>query len=506
MHPGIIAAATPAKPAYTIAETGQVVTYGELEATSNQGAQLFRRLGLRAGDHIAILLENHPRFLQICWAAQRAGLYYTPISWRLQAAEIEYIVNNCGAQVFITSRTRAATVAPLHDRMPNVAHRFMLDGVTDGFAAWEDAIAAMPHGPIDDQTEGQPMLYSSGTTGYPKGVKKPRVEAAFGESDAVPVMTTLYGAGPDSSYLSPAPLYHAAPLGFSMTCIRNGIPVVVMQHFDAEAALRFIEQYRITHSQWVPTHFVRMLKLPDEVRSRYDISSLECAIHAAAPCPVPVKERMIEWWGPVLYEYYAGTEGNGFVQLDSVEWLAHKGSVGRPLNCSVHICDDAGTELPIGEPGTIYFGGGGEFEYHDDPDKTAQSRHPQGWSTLGDVGYVDAEGYLYLTDRKHFMIISGGVNIYPQEAENVLITHPKVYDVAVIGVPDDDFGESVKAVVQPIDMAAAGAALEQELIEFCREHLSHIKCPRSIDFDAQLPRHPTGKLYKRLLRDRYWPK
>ncbi len=319
-------------------------------------------------------------------------------------------------------------------------------------------------------------------------------------------MTTLYGADENSIYLSPAPLYHAAPLGFSMACLRSGIQVVVMEHFEAERALKFIERYRVTHSQWVPTMFVRMLKLPEEVRTKYDVSSLKCAIHAAAPCPIPVKEQMIDWWGPVLFEYYAGTEGNGFVQLNSQEWLAHKGSVGRALNCTVHICDDEGKELPVGEPGTIYFGGGGKFEYHKDPDKTAQSRHAEGWSTLGDVGYVDDEGFVYLTDRKHFMIISGGVNIYPQEAENLLITHPKVYDVAVFGVPNEDFGEEVKAVVQPVDMAEAGAALEQELIMFCRSQLSHIKCPRSVDFEAQLPRHPTGKLYKRLLKDRYWQK
>ncbi len=506
MHPGIIAAATPDKPAYVMAETGQIITYGELEATSNQGAHLFRKLGLAAGDHVAILLENHPRFLQICWAAQRCGLYYTPISWRLQEDEVRYIVANCEARVFITSYARSELAAALLDGTPNVVHRFMVDGETAGYSSWEDALQGMPITPVADQTEGQSMLYSSGTTGYPKGVKKPRVDVAFGENDAVSIMTTLYGATQDSIYLSPAPLYHAAPLGFSMTCLRNGIQVVVMAHFDAEAALRFIERYRITHSQWVPTHFVRMLKLPDAVRRPYDVSSLRCAIHAAAPCPIPVKEQMIDWWGPVVYEYYAGTEGNGFVQLNSAEWLAHKGSVGRPLNCAVHICDDEGVELPVGEPGTIYFGGGGDFEYHKDPDKTALSRHPEGWSTLGDVGYVDDEGYLYLTDRKHFMIISGGVNIYPQETENILITHPKVVDVAVLGVPDEDFGEAVKAVVQPVDMTEAGPELEQELIAFCRVHLSHIKCPRSVDFDPELPRHPTGKLYKRLLKDRYWPK
>jgi acyl-CoA synthetase (AMP-forming)/AMP-acid ligase II len=252
--------------------------------------------------------------------------------------------------------------------------------------------------------------------------------------------------------------------------------------------------------------FVRMLKLAPEVRTRYDVSSLRCAIHAAAPCPIPIKEQMIEWWGPVLYEYYAGTEGNGFVQLNSAEWLAHRGSVGRPLNCQLHICDEEGNEVPTGESGTIWFGGGGEFEYHNDPEKTAGSRHPKGWSTLGDVGYLDEDGYLYLTDRKHFMIISGGVNIYPQEAENVLITHPAVVDVAVFGVPNEEFGEEVKAVVQPRDMAEASPVLAMELLSYCRERLSHIKCPRSIDFRAELPRHPTGKLYKRLLKDEYWQK
>jgi len=506
MHPGIIAAATPDKIAYVMADTGRSVTFGELEAASNQGAQLFRSLGLAAGDHVAIMLENHERFLQICWAAQRAGLYYTAISWRLQQQEVEYIVNNCEARVFITSGQRREIAHALHGKIPNVRQCYMLDAVMPGYDSWEHAIAQMPSVPIADETEGQSMLYSSGTTGFPKGIKRPLSGAKFGELDALPVMMTLYGADLNSIYLSPAPLYHAAPLGFSMACLRSGIQVVVMEHFEAERALQYIERYRITHSQWVPTMFVRMLKLPPDVRAKYDVSSLQCAIHAAAPCPIPVKEQMIEWWGPVLYEYYAGTEGNGFVQLNSQEWLAHRGSVGRALNCSVHICDDDGNELPTGEPGTIYFGGGGQFEYYKDPDKTAQSRHARGWSTLGDVGYLDEEGFVYLTDRKHFMIISGGVNIYPQETENILITHPKVYDVAVFGVPNEDFGEEVKAVVQPVDAAEAGPQLEQELIAFCRNHLSHIKCPRSIDFEAELPRHPTGKLYKRLLKDRYWQK
>jgi acyl-CoA synthetase (AMP-forming)/AMP-acid ligase II len=506
VHPGIIAAERPDKIAYVMAESGLTVTYAELERTSNQGAHLFRSLGLERGDHIAILLENHPRFLQICWAAQRAGLYYTAISWRLQQGEVEYIVNNCEAKVFITSLPRRAVVEPLQDRMPGVIGRYMLDGVIEGYQSWEAALAAQPTHPIADESEGQAMLYSSGTTGYPKGVKKPLPEEPFGGAPGIAVLGPLYGADSDSVYLSPAPLYHAAPLGFTMTCLRQGTQVVVMEHFEPEAALQCIEQYRATHSQWVPTMFVRMLKLPEEVRARYDLSTLRCAIHAAAPCPIPIKEQMIEWWGPVLYEYYAGTEGNGFVQLNSTEWLAHKGSVGRPLNCELHICDDDGNELPVGESGTIYFGGGGQFEYYNDPEKTAGSRHPKGWTTLGDVGYLDEDGYLYLTDRKHFMIISGGVNIYPQEAENVLITHPAVMDVAVFGVPNEEFGEEVKAVVQPRDMNAAGPELAHELMAYCRQHLSHVKCPRSVDFRAELPRHPTGKLYKRLLKDEYWAK
>ncbi len=504
MKPADIAAVTPDKAAYIMAASGEVVTFAELEAKANQIAHLFRSLGLRRGDHIAILLENHPRFFQICWAAQRAGLYYTAISWRLQQGEVEYIVNNCEAQVFITSRARAEVVEPLNKTTPGVKARYMLDGVIDGYMALEEAIAAFPESPIADEAEGASMLYSSGTTGYPKGIKRPLVEAPYGEGEALTVMTALYGATADSIYLSPAPLYHAAPLGFTMSCLRNGITVVVMEHFEAEFALECIERYQITHSQWVPTMFVRMLKLPEDVRLKYDVSSLQCAIHAAAPCPIPIKEAMIEWWGPVIYEYYAGTEGNGFVQLNSQEWLAHKGSVGKPLNCEIHICDDNGSDVPVGESGTIFFAGGGEFEYYKDEEKTAGSRHPKGWSTLGDVGYMDEDGYVYLTDRKHFMIISGGVNIYPQEAENVLITHDKVVDVAVFGVPNPEFGEEVKAVVQLRDINEASTLLEVELMDYCREHLSHVKCPRSIDFREELPRHPTGKLYKRLLKDEYW--
>ncbi|MBD3649610.1 MAG: acyl-CoA synthetase [Pseudomonadales bacterium] len=504
MHPGTVAEANPDKPAYIMAETGQIVTFRELDDTSMQGSQLFRKLGLQRGDHIAILLENHPRFLQICWAAQRSGLYYTAISYRLQEEEVEYIVNDCEARVFITSKAREPVVEKLVGKMPNVERAYMLDGVIAGFESWEEAIAEMPAEPIADQAEGMSMLYSSGTTGKPKGIKKDLPDTEFG-ADTPNLFALLYAATDDSIYLSPAPLYHSAPLAFNMGMLRSGITCVIMAHFDPERALEFIEKYKVTHSQWVPTMFIRMLKLDEDVRNKYDVSSLQVAIHAAAPCPIQVKEQMIEWWGPVLHEYYAGTEGNGFVAINSEDWLAHKGSVGKPVVGAIHIVDeDTGEEVSAGEVGTIYFEGGGEFEYYNDEEKTRSSRHPRGWSTLGDVGYLDEDGFLYLTDRKSYMIISGGVNIYPQETENLLVTHPKVLDVAVFGVPNEEFGEEVKAVVQPKDFSEAGPELEAELIEFCREHISHIKCPRSVDFEEELPRHPTGKLYKRLLKDRYW--
>jgi len=349
------------------------------------------------------------------------------------------------------------------------------------------------------------MLYSSGTTGRPKGIRKPIKGDPLGTPQSpVDVGGTLYGVSEQSIYLSPAPLYHSAPLRFNMGLLKKGGTCIVMERFDPEAALALIERYKVSHSQWVPTMFVRMLKLPAEVRTRYDLSSHKVAVHAAAPCPIEIKQQMIDWWGPILHEYYAGTEGNGFCAINSEDWLAHRGSVGRALFGIVHILDEDGGEQPTGTPGAIYFADGPEFTYYNDPERTAESRNDRGWSTLGDVGYQDEDGYLYLTDRQSFMIISGGVNIYPQEIENLLVGHPKVMDVAVVGVPDPEFGEAVKAVVQPIDPALAGAELEEEILAYSREHLSHIKCPRSVDFEAQLPRHENGKLYKRLIKDRYW--
>jgi long-chain acyl-CoA synthetase len=507
VHLGQIAAATPDKPAVIMAHSGQVITFRELDEESNRLARLMRAEGLRPGDHVAFMLENHPSFLAIAWAAQRSGLYYTPISSRLQADELAYVIDNCGARIFIASAKLSDVAVAVADRTPKVGLRLMLDGVAPGFASYEESIARHPAEPIEDECEGADMLYSSGTTGRPKGVKPELKHRPMGSPNMLyQLIEFLFQPDGDSVYLSPAPLYHAAPLRYCLTFHRFGSTVVVMDRFDAEDALRVIERHGVTHGQWVPTMFIRMLKLPPETRAAHDLSSMRVAVHAAAPCPMPVKEQMIDWWGPILHEYYAGTEGNCFVYAGSEDWLKHRGTVGRPLFGEVHVCAEDGTELPAGQAGTLYFGNGATFEYHDDPVKTAASRDPlgRGWTTLGDVGYVDEEGFLYLTDRLSYMIISGGVNIYPQEVENLLAVHPKVADVAVIGVPDPEMGEAVKAVVQPLT-EDAGPELANELIEYCREHLAHYKCPRSVDFRAELPRHATGKLYKRLLKEEYWP-
>ncbi len=510
MYPGAFADTRPDHPAVIMASDGQVITYRELDDHANQLSRLFRSVGLQPGDHVAFCLENHPNFLAVAWGCHYAGLYYTAMSSRLNDDEMQYILNDCGAKAFITSAYKTDAAVAVLGQAPGVETWLMMDGVADGYASYEDTVAAQPAEPIPSRVAGADMLYSSGTTGRPKGVKTQLPDRPLDEagSSVYGLMALLFGLTADSVYLSPAPLYHAAPLRFCMGAHMGGATVVVMERFDPETALRLIEEYRVTVSQWVPTMFIRMLKLDDDVRERYDVSSMQAAVHAAAPCPVEVKRRMIEWWGPVLHEYYAGTEGNGFIYTNSEDWLAHPGTVGKALIGTVHIVGDDGEELPVGEPGTIYFEGeaAATFQYHNDPEKTANSRDPQGrgWSTLGDVGRLDEDGFLYLTDRKAYMIISGGVNIYPQEAENVLALHPKVFDVAVFGVPNEDFGEEVKAVVQTADGVEGTPKLERELIAYCREKLADVKCPRTIDFRPELPRHPTGKLYKRLLKDEYW--
>ncbi|HZP30967.1 MAG TPA: acyl-CoA synthetase [Acidimicrobiia bacterium] len=509
MWPGVHAESTPDKPAYVMAGSGEVVTYRQLDERSNRLAQLFAAAGLGFGDHIAICMENNARYLEVAWAAQRSGIYFTPINYHFNADEIANILDDCDARAFVTSTFLGDRLGELHTKMPaRVETRLVIGGPVDGYESYEDAVARFPAEPIPEQLEGHAMMYSSGTTGRPKGIRYTLERRPVGSpSPFLAGFATTYGLGPGAVYLSPAPLYHSAPLQFCIAVTRLGATCVILEHFDAEAALAAIDKYHVTHAQWVPTMFVRMLKLPAEVRDKYDVSSLQLAIHAAAPCPVQVKEQMIEWWGPILFEYYAATEGMGSTMISSEEWLEHKGSVGRAFNCTVHILDEEGNEQPTGEPGVVYFEAGpttAEFEYHKDPAKTASTRESHGWASVGDMGYLDAEGYLYLTDRRDFMIVSGGVNIYPQEAENLLVTHPKVMDAAVFGVPNPEMGEEVKGVVQPVDMAEAGPELERELLAFCREHLAHYKCPKTIDFEAELPRQPTGKLYKRLLRDRYW--
>ncbi|MGH7091468.1 MAG: acyl-CoA synthetase [Stellaceae bacterium] len=506
LHPSHHARTRPDKTAYQMAGSGSVITYGELDRASNRGAQQFRALGLKPQDHIALLAENSLRFFEICWAAQRCGLYYTAISTHLSPGEIAYIVADCGARVFIATEAMAAAADEAAARLAPEVIRCMTGTARLGWRSWDAALAAMPPVPVTDEITGYAMLYSSGTTGRPKGVKRPFLNEPLDRLNplADALCCRMCGLDAGSVYLSPAPLYHAAPLLFTSVAAMVGGTAIIMERFEAEEFLRLVEQYRVTHTQLVPTMFVRLLKLPEAVRRKYDLSSLKSAVHAAAPCPIEVKGRMIDWWGPILVEYYAGTEGVGTTFCDSHEWLAHPGTVGRSLGGVLKIVDEDGEELPPGATGQIYFAGGPRFSYHNDPAKTAAAYHPNGWASLGDIGHADAEGYLYLTDRKAHMIISGGVNIYPQEAENVLVTHPAVIDAAVFGIPNAEMGEEVKAVVQPLDIADAGPELAAELIAFCRARLSHVKCPRSIDFAAELPRTPTGKLLKRVLRDRYW--
>lgn len=506
MTPGWHADRAPDRPAIVLASGGEVVTYAQLEQRSIRFARALLERGLAVGDHIAILMENNRPFLEIAWAAQRCGLYYTAINRHLKAVEVQYILDDCGATALVASESMAEVVAELD--LSALPVRIVAVGELVGFEQYEDVLTATSPYPLgSDECEGREMLYSSGTTGQPKGVRKPLPAAALGDPDSAPVQIArgllVSGVSADAVYLSPAPLYHGAPLVFSMSWHRIGATVIVMERFDPRQCLELIERHRVTHAQLVPTMFVRLLRLPKAERERYDISSLVNVVHSAAPCPVPVKRQMLQWWGPILSEYYSGTEDVGNTYISAEEWLAHPGSVGRPAQ-ECHIVGADGEELPLGQVGVVYFGGGRPFEYHHDAAKTASVTHEKGWRTLGDIGYLDADGYLYLTDRQAHMIISGGVNIYPQEAENILAAHPMVADVAVLGVPDEEMGEAVKAVVQLIDPAAAGAEIAAELIACCRAELASYKCPRTIDFVTELPRDPSGKLYKRQLRAQYW--
>ncbi len=508
MYPGEYAKKSPDQPAIIMATSGETVTFAEYEARCNRLAHLFRALGLGFKDHVAIFMENNPRMLECEGAAERTGLYYTCINSYLSPEETAYIINDCQAQVVMTSAAKAEVAAQLPALCPGVKLWLMVDGAVPGFESFEDTVTDYPSDPLPDEVLGAAMLYSSGTTGQPKGILRPLIEVP--PSAALALMQFLHAMWryrEGMTYLSPAPLYHGAPQSSVSLALRIGATSVIMEKFDPQHWLELVGRHCITHCQMVPTMFSRLLKLPAETRTAADVSSLEVIIHAAAPCPIPVKEQMIEWVGPILLEYYAATEANGFTLCDAHEWLAHRGTVGKNTLGQVVILDENGERCPLGTPGTIYFAGATNFEYFNDPSKTAESRIETAdtvMSTVGDVGYLDEDDYLYLTDRKTYMIISAGVNIYPQETENLLVTHPKVMDAAVIGVPNDDLGEEVKAIVQPVPEIEPGPELERELIAFCREHLAHFKCPRTVDFEPELPRLPTGKLYKRVLRDRYW--
>jgi len=502
-YPGVHAKAQPARAAVVMADSGVAMSYGDLDAYANRLARLYQSLGLKAGDHVAYLLENRLECPAVQWGAHYAGLYYTFISTRLTAIEVRYIVEDCSAQVVVLSRKTAPTLVASLRALPSRPRLYSLDA-DFAIETLSTALEPFDASPIEGTEEGSEMLYSSGTTGRPKGVKPVLSGKPLGSTALIAdLLTRGFGATADSVYLQIAPYYHTAQLKWSQAITAIGATVVMMERFDAEGTLRAIERYKVTHSQWVPTMFHRLLALSAETRAQYDLSSQRVAVHAAAPCPIPIKQAMIDWWGNIIVEYYSCTETIGTTLCDTKSWLKYPGTVGRAMLGVLHIVGEDGKEVPIGEEGLVYFSGGPHFSYHQDPLRTAEAYNSQGWATVGDIGKLNAEGFLFLTDRKSNMIISGGVNVYPQETENVLLTHPKVFDAAVIGTPHEDLGEEVRAVVQLQPGVISDAALVQELIAYCRGQLSSIKCPRVIDFRKHLPREPNGKLLKRLIRDEY---
>ena len=510
MYPGNYATTHPDRAAFIMASTGETVTYTEFEGRSNRLAQLLRAQGLVHEDHYSVFMENNNRYLEACAAGERAGLYYTCINSFLTAEEVAYIIQNSESQVLITSVAKQEVALAAAASCPQLKLILVVDGDPNTLSGicqdYAEACAEHSDAPIDNEQLGTSMLYSSGTTGRPKGIIRPLPMQS--PAEPLPIfqfLGQLWGYQEDMVYLSPAPLYHSAPQAAVNLALRIGGTVIIMERFDAMEYLALIERYQVSHSQLVPTMFSRMLKLPEQDRHRHDLSSLRVAVHAAAPCPVMVKEQMIDWWGPIIHEYYGATEGLGFAACNTEEWLEHKGTVGKVVLGELAVLDDEMQPLPMGEPGTLWFKTATEFSYHNDPEKTAESTSSDGsMTTVGDVGYVDADGFLYLTDRKTFMIISGGVNIYPQECEDLLISHPKIEDAAVFGVPNTDLGEEVKAVVQPITGVIGDDKLTEEILGYLSEHLSRQKIPRSVDYIDEMPRLPTGKLYKRLLRDKYW--
>lgn len=490
--------------ALILADGGEV-SYGALYRRSRQVAAVLHEAGLRPGDGVALALPNRREFLEITWGCQLSGLYYSAVNTHFTPDEVRYVIADSDARaVFIDSSMEQLGRQVSADAAGAGVRVVIGPGGLPGWRPYEEALAAAGAPPA--RVDGCEMLYSSGTTGRPKAVRRPLPtdgNGSWAQKVLEQALIRRYSMTRSSVYLSPAPLYHAAGVNYTMAVHRVGAASVLMPKFEAEEVLRLIEEHRVTHAQFVPTMFVRMLKLPRRVRDSYDVSSLRCVIHAAAPCPVDVKREMMTWFGPIIHEYYGGTEGFAGTVIGPEEWLAHPGSVGRPLH-PVHVLAEDGAELPVGETGELFFEGGPHFEYFKDPAKTASVADEHGWRSLGDMGYVDDDGYLYLTDRSTFMIVSGGVNIYPQEAENVLLMHPKLVDAAVFGVPNPEFGEEVKAVVQPAHGVPSGPDLAAELIAYCRSRLATYKCPRTVDFDPELPRDPNGKLYKRVIRERYW--
>ena len=501
------AEAHPDRPAVILHPSGKQVSFAEMEERANRLAHRFRRAGLVEGDTVAVLMENNEHLHAVMWAARRSGLYYAVISTHLTPPEAAYIIDNSGAKAVIGSQAMRKVCEGLAEHLPNGLPDLLMiaDDDLDGWQRYPECVADEPSTPIADEVEGDLLQYSSGTTGRPKGIRRELSHLAPAETpNILSGLLMAIGITGDAVYISPAPLYHTAPCLWTMSAHAMGITVVVMEKFDPEQCLAAIQRHHVTHGQFVPAMFVRMLKLPDSVRDSYDVSSLKRVVHAAAPCPVDIKKQMLGWWGPIVDEYYSSSEGAGITFISADDWINHPGSVGKPLLGVAHILDENGDDVPTGQAGQIYFDlGAVNFVYHNDPEKTAESRERHGWVTVGDVGYLNEDGYLFLTDRKHHMIISGGVNIYPQEAENMLVTHPKVLDAAVFGIPDDDMGQTVKGVVQTLDPADATDEFSEELSTWLRDRLAHYKCPRSISFEAQLPRTDTGKLYKQELIKKY---
>ncbi|WNG90251.1 fatty-acid--CoA ligase FadD4 [Mycobacterium sp. ITM-2016-00317] len=494
------------RPALVMYPAGTRISFGELESRANRVARHFRAAGLREGDVVAVLMENNEHLLAILWGARRAGLYYATINTHLTPEETAYIIDDCGAEAVVGSAALQTLCAAVEPHLPRglPGLRLIADADLDGWQRYPECVAGCPDSPLPDEREGDLLQYSSGTTGKPKGIRRPLPHRSPDEAGVM--LAPLLGAvGIDEQavYLTPAPLYHTAPSFWSMSAQALGATVVLMDRFTPEGALEAIQIHGVTHGQFVPTMFVRMLKLPTATRTAYDVSTLRRVVHAAAPCPRDIKRQMIEWWGPIVDEFYGASEGVGVSFISAEEWLTHPGSVGRPLVGAAHIVDEDGRELPPGTAGDIYFEGAGTFSYLNDEAKTAAAHNDRGWVSVGDIGYLDADGYLYLTDRRHHIIISGGVNIYPQEAEDLLISHPRVLDAAVFGIPDEAMGQSVTAVVQTVDPADATDALAGELLDWLRARLAHYKCPRSLSFTAELPRTAVGKLDKRDLAARH---